>query len=362
MEFLSAHFNSTSIIVLILTIIILSVCIRQRYFSPISSIPGPQTGTVGTFFQVWHVFKGQLDDTLSKLHRKHGAFVRISYNEVSVCHPDALQILAAPIWKGSFYSPMAIPNGSYNNLMSERDPKKHSVMRSSVAPAYSLSNVLKNEPIIDEVIELMEQRLVDMSQQNQQINLGQWLHFLTYDLLGEFMFSSRFGFLDQGRDVGGSIHNSFYFSLYVTSMTYMQWLHSLLVGNPLLRWIDFQPTEHTFTTAVNCIAARKAHTEARVDMMEHWKVQHEKRPEKFSDKDMHSAIIATIAAGAGTVASVLEAFFYFLLKEDTKYLRHLQEEIDRENASTIVSYSEAQQLPYLQAVVSACQSFKGFPD
>ena len=162
--------------------------------------------------------------------------------------------------------------------MSERDPKKHNLMRSNAASAYTLSNVLKNEPVMDEVIGLMEQRLIDLSQQRQQIDLGQWLHFLKFDLLGEVMFSSRFGFLDQGRDVGGSIRNNFYLSLYVTSMVYMQWLHSLLLGNPLLRWIDFQPTEHTFNTAVNCIAARKAHTEARVDMVEHWMIQHEKRP------------------------------------------------------------------------------------
>ena len=246
--------------------------------------------------------------------------------------------------------------------MSERDPKKHNTKRSNVASAYTLSNVLKNESVIDEIIELMEQRLIDMSQQNQQVELGQWLHFLTFDLLGEVMFSSRFGFLDQGRDVGGSIKNNFYLSLYVTSMVYMQWLHSLLLGNPLLRWIDFQPNEHTFTTAIDCIAARKTHTEARVDMMEHWMIQHGKSPERFSEKDMFSTVISTLGAGGGTMGSVLEAFFYFLLREDTKYLQRLQKEIDDAKTSTIISFSEAQQLPYLQAVVSARQSLIKHPD
>ncbi|KAG6988547.1 cytochrome P450 [Physcia stellaris] len=282
-------------------------------------------GTVGTFFQVWHVFKGRMSYTLAELHRKHGAFVRISYNEVSVCHPDALQILAAPIWKGHFYNLMAVPNSNYNNVMSERDPKKHNVMHSNVASAYTLSNALKNEPVIDEVIELMEQRLIDMSQQSQQIELGQWLHLWTFDLLGEIMFFSRFGFLDQSKDVGGSIGNNFYLSLYLTSMVYMQRLHSLLL-------------------------ARKAHTEARVDMVEHWMIQHEKWPEIFLENDLSSTVILTLGAGGGTMGSASEAFFYYLLKEDQKYLRRLQKKTDDAKTSQVLSYLEAQQLPYLQAV------------
>lgn len=332
--------------------VILYVSIRQYYFSPISNIPGPRLGGVGTFFQVWHVFKGRINHTLFRLHQKHGPFVRISYNEVSVCHPDALQILAAPIWKAPFYNPMAVPNSSYNNLMSERDPKKYGPMRSDVASAFTMTSVIKIEPTIDKLIQLFELRLNDTCKQEHPIDLGSWLHFLTYDILGEILFSSQFGFVNEGRDVGRSIKNNFYLSTYITSIVYMQWLHSILLGNPILRWLDFQPNEHTFNTAIKGIATRKAHTEARVDMMEHWLNQHKKKPDKFTAKDLSAYVTMTLGAGGGTMGSLLEAFFYFLLKEDPKYMRRLQHEVDNAQLSPVISFAEAQQLPYLQFAVS----------
>ncbi|KAL8831513.1 MAG: hypothetical protein Q9191_000822 [Dirinaria sp. TL-2023a] len=306
-------------------------------------------------FAVWETYKGRFNYTLVRLHREHGSFVRISYNEVSVNHPDALRILSTPLRKADFYRPMAVPNSNYNNLMSEQDPKKYAAMRSNVAAAYTLSNILRNETDMDKTIALLEKRLDDLSKQKgrEPVELSQWLFFLTHDLLGEILFSNRFGFLDQGRDVGDSIKNNFFLSVYITSIVYIQWLHFLTLGSPLLRWIDFQPNEHTYTTAVKSIEARRASSTPRVDMMQHWLEQRQKYPEKFSERELFSSAISTFGAGGGTVGSVLGAFFYFLLKEDPKYYQRLREEIDSAQISTseVVSFAEAQRLPYLQAVI-----------
>lgn len=165
------------------------------------------------------------------------------------------------------------------------------------------------------------------------------------------MFSSRFGFLDQGKDVGGSMKNNFFLVIYVTLTVYMQWLHSVLLGNAIFRWMDFQPNEHTYNTAVQCIATRKQHEEPRTDMMEHWMRQRERFPERMSERELFSSVVVTLGAGAGTVGSVLGAFFYFLLKENEHFLGRLRKEIDEAGLEGIISYADAQQLPYLQAVV-----------
>ena len=55
-----------------LALLILSVFIRQRYFSVISHIPGPVSGTFGTCFQLWEICKGHINETLTQLHREHG--------------------------------------------------------------------------------------------------------------------------------------------------------------------------------------------------------------------------------------------------------------------------------------------------
>ena len=327
------------------------VVLKHRYFSPIGGIPGPFLASVGTCFQLLEISKGRINYSLHSLHQKHGPLVRISYNEVSVSHPDALRLLSAPLRKGDFYAPMAVPNSNYNNLMSERDPKKYAAMRSNVASAFTLSNIIRNEADMDKTINLLKMRLQDLCSGTEPVELRDWLYFLTHDLLGEIIFSRRFGFLDQGRDVGGAIKNIFYLSIYVTFAVYMQWLHAILLGNPILRWLDFQPNEHIYNTAVKSMAVRKAHSEPRNDMMQSWLDQRQKHPEKFGERELDSNVIGTLGAGGGTVGSTLEAFFYFLLKEDPSHLQRLQKELDTAQTSDVVSFAEAQKLPYLQAVV-----------
>lgn len=289
---------------------------------------------------------------LSHLLIATGPCVRISYNEVSVNHPEALRILAAQIRKGDYYKLLAVPNISYNNLMSELDPERHAAMRSNVAPAYSLSNMLKSESFIDRSVTLLERRLDESLEKGRPFELGRWLHFFTWDMVGEIHFSSPFGFLHQGRDVGNTMKNGFKLAFYITTMGYMQWLHSFLFGNPILRWLDFQPNEQALSTSVSAIEKRKKNPEARADMMQHWMDQHAKYPDRMTEKNITCAVLVAVGAGGDTVGSVLQAIFYLLLKEDPSHLEHLRQEIDASGTdSPVVSYAEAQKMPYLQAVV-----------
>jgi hypothetical protein len=104
----------------IASISLLSLLIWRRYFSVISDIPGP---FAASFTRLWHmhrILKGDQNLELIRLHEQHGRFirhirmciivlpltcllghfVRISYDEVSVSHPDAIaKILLAPLHK-----------------------------------------------------------------------------------------------------------------------------------------------------------------------------------------------------------------------------------------------------------------------
>ena len=55
-----------------LALLILSVFIRQRYFSIISDIPGPALGTFGTCFQLWEIFRGRINEKILQLHQEYG--------------------------------------------------------------------------------------------------------------------------------------------------------------------------------------------------------------------------------------------------------------------------------------------------
>lgn len=72
---------------------ILAVIVHRRYFSPLRDIPGP---FLASFSRLWHlgqVLGGDQRTRLYELHKKHGPFVRIAHDEVSVSHPDAPKLL-----------------------------------------------------------------------------------------------------------------------------------------------------------------------------------------------------------------------------------------------------------------------------
>jgi hypothetical protein len=56
---------------------------------------------------------------------------------------------------------------------------------------------------VDEVLECIRSRFDQRFVGTGQIfDMGQWLQFFAFDVMGTMTFSKRYGFLDEGRDVG----------------------------------------------------------------------------------------------------------------------------------------------------------------
>lgn len=70
-----------------------SLIIWRRYFSPVAGIPGPFWASITRLWHAYHLFEGDHNTEIIHLHEKHGPFVRIAPNEVSVCHPSGPKLL-----------------------------------------------------------------------------------------------------------------------------------------------------------------------------------------------------------------------------------------------------------------------------
>lgn len=85
--------------VLFVTIYITS-CVKYRYFSPISDIPGPFLASFSQLWRIMAMLRGDEIEEFYDLHQKYGPFVRIGPNEVSISHEDApQQLLLNPLDK-----------------------------------------------------------------------------------------------------------------------------------------------------------------------------------------------------------------------------------------------------------------------
>ncbi|EEH38906.2 benzoate 4-monooxygenase cytochrome P450 [Paracoccidioides lutzii Pb01] len=330
----------------------LTLCLWRRYFSPISDIPGPFTASFTRLWHILRILKGDQNLELIRLHDTHGHFVRVAHNEVSVSHPEAIRkILGAPLHKGSWYKVIAFPDGRFENPMSATDPKVKMDLSKHLAPAYTLSNLLHNEDSISKTIELLLGWLDKFSASGSLINLDQYFTFTTSDVVGEAVFSTQFGFSRAGRDINNTIANAHPQAAYVSVAGFFRWFHILFLSNPVITWLNITPWGHLIDTAMTAIKERQKNPDARMDAVAHWFRMLQQHPDRMQLHEIHSAAFNAVAAGNETVSTALQAFVYFMIRHPNAWKR-ARAEIDAAGINDrVVRYTDAQNLPFLQACI-----------
>jgi hypothetical protein len=180
-----------------------------------------------------------------------------------------------------------------------------------------------------------------------------------FDVVGEVTFSRAFGFIEQARDIGGAIANTRFLGLYIAIIGHYYWLHDILLANPLINYFGLAPSNHIFDTALAAVDARKKDPNVCRDMMEQWLQTRHDHPDRMEEKELLAGAVVNVGAGADTISTALQSFFYHLLRNPeamAKVRAEVDAAADKGALSEIPGYAETQQLPYLQACVSASSS------
>ena len=185
--------------------------------------------------------------------------------------------------------------------------------------------------------------------------------------MGSLTFNKRLGFLEQGKDVDDMIATIHGILVYSSLIGQVPYLHSILLGNPLLR-VLLPSMEHwdkvlQFTLKVLKSRATFPHDgslkaergEIGKDQLTKWNKVKDADETKLSTCDIIAHTSANVFAGSETTAIVLRTIIYSLLRDPARMDR-LMAEIDGAdkagNLSNPISYQEAKtHLPYLQAVI-----------
>ena len=92
-------------------------------------------------------------------------------------------------------------------MFNTRDETLHKKIKKPIAPLYSLSNLLRLEPVIDDTITVMTAQIDQRFEGKETIfDLGDWLQYFAFEVMGTISFSKRYGFLEQGEDINNMIH------------------------------------------------------------------------------------------------------------------------------------------------------------
>ncbi|USP80377.1 UbiH, 2-polyprenyl-6-methoxyphenol hydroxylase and related FAD-dependent oxidoreductase [Curvularia clavata] len=181
-----------------------------------------------------------------------------------------------------------------------------------------------------EKIEL-EDAMADL--QGEIVDLGAWVQWYAFDVIGEITFKQRFGFKEQRKDINNTIAGIETGLVYASLVGQIPSLHDYLLGSATVNYILTKLTGG----AGNPMPTIDQQVKGSVHM---------------TDNDCLGHLSANLLAGSDTTAISLRAVFYYLLKNNNSY-RTLQKEIDDANTagklSPIITFSESLQLKYLQA-------------
>ncbi|KAL9088007.1 MAG: hypothetical protein Q9165_006348 [Trypethelium subeluteriae] len=218
----------------------------------------------------------------------------------------------------------------------------------------------KLTPSIEEVERLLLRNIDRFTTSPQTgCDLGDWLHWFAFDVLGEVAFSRSFGFLEKGMDVEGAIKLIDDMQWYDGLIGQVPWMNYFLRLNPLKPYIPFMGvSKPTLITRLAREELRKREQEGadlevnQQDLMGQLLKAHAGSPDKFSKADVFSVAHGAIFAGSDSTASTMQSFFHLILSHPPVYTRVVAEIIEAQNAgklSAMVQYQEAQDLPYFQA-------------
>ncbi|CAG8214223.1 unnamed protein product [Penicillium olsonii] len=351
----------------------------------IRDIPGPFWASFSSVWKTWDTYKGRSQYTgklehiplrsvahsitAINLHREHGHLVRVGPKHISVGDPAAIRTIysvSGGFTKTAFYPIQAAryEKKPLLNLFATRDEAYHSRIKRPVAHTYSMAALSDLEPKIDHVSRLFMEKLKGFEEANQAFDLGEWLQWYAFDVIGNLTFSQTPGFIEKSRDVDNMISSIGAFFIYAAVVGQIPWLHKLLAGNPLLPLVF--PAIEAFNPAVNfakkCmkeIEGGKVNEDRDDFLVRFRKMMKNGTPGglnggTFGNADIVNHTSTNVLAGSDTTAIALRSIVHNLITSPTCYNKLLREIDDMDKAGRLsdpVQGNEARQMPYLQAVI-----------
>lgn len=334
-----------------------------RYRPGLRKIPGPFLASISNLDRLWSCFGGQQMNYHLKLHDKYGPLVRIGPKHVSFSDGSLIPLLysiSTRFWKSEFYDMFNLDGTT--TTFSERDEMKHRVKKRPVAAAYSMSTMKELEPMNDECSGILTKKLEGLV--GNDIDLGEWLHWYAFDVITSIAFSNRLGFMESESDVQGIIHALSTRLRYVSTIGQAPYLHKYLSGNRLVSWVtsflrntdSLNPTKYLIGFIVQQVQRRQSkdpNTMELNDLLGRFK-RFKDGEKVMDDSDLMAHAAANVLAGSDTTAASLRALFYNLCRNPEahdKLLAEIDEAERNGQLSQPVTFEEAQQLKYFQAVV-----------
>jgi hypothetical protein len=182
-----------------------TVAVYNRYFHPLSGIPGP---FVASWSRLWLVYqtarckRHRLDPTL---HTKFGPCVRIAPNELLINDIHQFQTIygaGTKFNKSTWHG--CIRTGQDNfNLLAETHMGRYWQQRRLVSPAFTTQALQRHQHLLARALGKFITKTE--TKHTKPLDLVRWMNFLALDVLTEMTFSCNAGYVMAEDDRGNCV-------------------------------------------------------------------------------------------------------------------------------------------------------------
>ncbi|KAK3391298.1 cytochrome P450 [Podospora didyma] len=353
---------------LVLVSLFVSRALYKRYASPLRKYPGPFLASFSRLWMFWSTWSGQTHLDHIALHKKYGPIVRITPNELSLASPEAARTLLSAgkrFFKTPFYGVFPPPENP--DIFTETREDVHAQKKRVANVPYSMAAMQQLSPFIDDTIDVLMRKINEHIEANAGVfDLGDYLHYFAFDVLGEVAFSRNFGFLREGRDVDNAIKTIDKSQTYNGIVGQIPELDKVLRRNPLWQFVPWLSTKNALITRmaleemdqrrpfVKDSAGLLRSGDGRQDLMSSLIVGHLKDPQRFREGDVFAVAHGAIFAGSDSTASTMQSFFWHTLASSPAY-KNITREIEQAVETGVIpaegniTWNQSQNLPYFQA-------------
>jgi cytochrome P450 len=119
-----------------------------------------------------------------------------------------------------------------DSLFTTRDPAHHKALKRPVAGKFSMTSIRTMEPLVDECSEIFLRSMEDL--EGQMVDLGAWVQWYAFDVIGMITFNRRFGFMEERKDILDMISSLEFALKYAGLIGQVPYLHPWLAGNQIV--------------------------------------------------------------------------------------------------------------------------------
>ncbi|KAH7405675.1 putative cytochrome P450, partial [Phaeosphaeria sp. MPI-PUGE-AT-0046c] len=291
-----------------------------------------------------------------------GHVVRVSPNELSFASAESWKDIYSipvsgqkPFVKSDFYS-MFGAGFKARCIGSERDPRKHRRIRGLLNSCFSYRTLLEQENILHPLMDNFVEAFQPSNAEKEKImDMTAWYGMLGFDLMGEMSFGESFYAIQSGRPHFWTslITNHLFFVMVADNLRRLPLIPTIapyLV--PAMRTLQNKHMAYTRDKVEKRLTGINARKDFLTTIVPKVHAGEMSKDELIANASTLILNIASIGGGDSVVSVFCGTTFHLLSPASHAKLAKVKQEVrSRFESYDAIRFSDAQHLPYLQAVI-----------